>query len=108
MTQDNEPQKVDGALFEEMARLSVSLPMSGHELGALCFVLETAIESGNVTLAKDLAPHHRETTENLQRAVLSLKARVDTALTYLSIAATANLAAVQDNVATAPSTPRPQ
>lgn len=109
MTTDNKPMEVSKELFEAMAQMRCTMHLSGHELGALAFVLDTAVESGVKTLAMpELSAKQRETTQNLNDAIVALKARVDTALTYLSIAACAHLSEGQNMAATAPSTPREQ
>lgn len=109
MTQDNEPQHVDHALFEQMAGMGVSLPMTGHQLGGLCFVLELIEESHAAILASPTVElKDRERVENLQDVVKALLVTIRQTMTYLSLAATATLAAAQDKAQNAPSTPSSQ
>ena len=72
--------------------------------------LGTAVFAEDATPAArtDLTPEVRERTQALHDALMAIKGRVYTLITYLGIAATANLAAQQDNAATAPSTPTEQ
>lgn len=108
MTTDNKPMEVSKELFEAMAQMRCTMHLSGHELGALAFVLDAAVESGVKTLAMQMTPEQRETTEQLHRTITAMKASVDQAITYLGIAASAALAANQDAEQNAPSTDRPQ
>lgn len=113
MTKDDQPQQVGTALFEAMARLSCSMPLTGHELGALAYVLRAAVDSGHQIMqtpdiVAQMTPAQHEVQTNINTVVEGLQARVDQMITYLSIAASANLAAAQDNAATAPTTSREQ
>ena len=99
---------MDPALFETMAQMNVTIAISGYDLGALATVLDVAEESGRTILARDISDEQRKTTEGLQKAVLRLKEAVDSGLAYLTIVTSAQLAAHQDNAATAPSTTTPQ
>lgn len=109
MTKDDQPQTVSPELFKCMSNMPVHLSMNGHQLGGLCFVLETAEASGQEVLAGTKAtPDQRKQVETLQQIITDLLAGVRQDLTYLSIAATAQLAAEQDNAQNAPSTDRAQ
>ena len=105
MTNDDKPMEVSPELFEAMAKLHCSLPLTGHEMGALSFTLDVAKETGEEILSRtDLTPEVRERTQALHDALMAIKGRVYTLITYLGIAASANLVSAQDNAATAPST----
>lgn len=116
MTNDNQPQEVSAELFEAMARLQISLPMTGYELSALLFVLEAAIAGDTHMLAMAGTPEEREITESLHKANLSLKERADQAMVYLSIVAKVGVAAADviiksdtvDRASNAPTTAREQ
>ena len=105
---DHKPMEVSKDLFDTMAEMRCTMHLSGHELGALAFVLDAAVETGVKTLAMTMTPEQRETTDNLYRAITAMKASVDQAITYLAVAASASMAAAQDAKQNAPTTDRPQ
>lgn len=108
MTQDNQPLQVNAELFATMAKLQCSVPFTGHQLGALSWTLDAACETHAHILAGELSVPEREKLNKLHTVISEVKAVVDQTMAYLSLAATAQLAAQQDNQQNAPTTPNPQ